>query len=101
MINEIVLVGKINEIGEVEKNKQMIKLEVKRFLNEINDINSDIFTCRLWSSIFSKIVKLCDIGDTLAIRGRLENNEGQMQVVAEKVVLLNKSKKNILKGREI
>ena len=97
MINDIVLVGKIEKINEITDKKREIKLEIERPFDEKKGRNSDIITCQLWHSIFSKVVSVCAIGDLLAVRGRLVNEKEKFFVVAEKVVLLNKKQKNILK----
>lgn len=99
MINEVVLVGKIVEVGRVDDNKKKIVLEVERPFKEGEGRKNDIFICQLWTSIFNKVISFCKDGDMLAIRGRIENENDKSIVVAEKVVLLNKSKENILKDR--
>ena len=92
MINQIVLVGKIEEIDSSSSNKKKIKLGVERPFDESKGRVFDVFVCQLWNSIFSKITSVCNIGDMLAIRGRIEEDNNEYIVIAENVVLLNKSK---------
>ena len=71
MINQVVLVGKIKDIGGESKNKRELLLEVERPFREVEGKISDIFTCKLWSGIFNKILSLCAMGDLIAIKGRV------------------------------
>jgi len=101
MINEVILVGRVKSIGDEKENKNTLLLEVERPFKEVDGRVSDTFICKLWSSIFNKIIMFSKIGDMLAIRGRIVNEKNEYLVIAEKVVVLNKSKDNILKDNKI
>ena len=96
MLNQIVLIGKIKGIEKTE-NKNEVILEVERPFQEDEIRKSDVFVCRLWSCIFNGMLSLCAIGDLVAIKGRVNYEEEKYIINAENVVLLNKSKENILK----
>ena len=96
MLNQIVLIGKIKGIEKTE-NKNEVILEVERPFQEDEIRKSDVFVCRLWSCIFKGMLSLCAIGDLVAIKGRVNYEEEKYIINAENVVLLNKSKENILK----
>lgn len=100
MINQIILIGKIKEIETKECKKELL-LEVERPYRENEGKVFDVFTCKLWGCIFDKIVSLCNIGDTIAIKGRVNVEDSKYIVNGENVVLLNKSKNNISKNEEI
>ena len=96
MINEVILVGKIKEIEEGAENQNLV-LEVERPFNDNDGRTWDVFTCKLWSAIFKKVLLSCKLGDLLAVKGRLITNEDKVFIMAENVVILNKSRDNILK----
>lgn len=96
MLNQIVLIGKIKSIEQVE-NKNEVLLEVERPFQEDEIRKSDLFVCRLWTCIFNRIVSLCAKGDLIAVKGRVNYEEEKCIINAENVVLLNKSKENISK----
>ncbi len=95
MVNEVILVGRIKDLGLEENNKKDIILEVERPFNDVDGRISDTFICRLWTAIFSKIIRYCKQGDLMAIKGRMINENESSIVMAENVVILNKSRENI------
>lgn len=96
MINEVILVGKINAISNLKENKREVLLEVERPFKEVEGRSSDVFSCQLWNSIFNKVLSFCSIGDLLAIKGRIvKDKNNQYLIMAENVVMLNKSKKKV------
>lgn len=97
MINEVILVGRLDSIKDEFENKQDIIVSVERPFNDVDGRKWDTFNCRLWTSIFKKVLISCKNGDLLAIKGRLVNEDSSYLVMAENVVILNKSKDNILK----
>lgn len=97
MINEVILVGKIRSINKENQYKSNLELEVERPFRDGEGRVSDIFNCKLWNSIFNKVISFSKAGDLLAIKGRIENDNSSYLVVAENVVILNKSSNNILK----
>lgn len=96
MINEVVLVGKISKISKELDCKKELLIDVERPFKEGAGRVSDTFICQLWTSIFKKVLSVCNIGDLLAIKGRLiKDEDDRYLIVAENVVMLNKSEKNI------
>lgn len=97
MVNEVVLVGKLKGVKERDEFKKSLFIEIERpFKNTYNRIN-DVIECVFWDSLFKRIVSGCKSGDMIAIRGRIENEENKCHVAIENIVLLNKSRDNILK----
>ena len=95
MINEVILVGKIKNLEASNDTKKELLLEVERPFKEVEGRVSDIFVCQLWHSIFKKVVDFCSIGDLLAIKGRIICEEKRYLIMAENVVMLNKSKEKV------
>ena len=101
MVNDVVLVGRIKELAKEVENKRDLVLEVERPFNDVEGRVSDCLVCRLWTSVFNKILKYCKKGDMIAIRGRIVNESCECIIMAENVVILNKSRDNILKHQQI
>ena len=89
MINQLFLLGKIKNMNEIEKNE--IVVEVKRnYKNAEGLFESDCFKCNLWFALSKKISINCKIGDLVAVKGRLVDDNGICNILAEQVILLNK-----------
>lgn len=97
MVNEVILVGRLDSIESEKNNKTEIILSIERPFNDVEGRKWDSFNCKLWSSIFKRVILNCKVGDLLAIKGRLSNENSKYTIMAENVVILNKSKDNILK----
>ncbi len=105
MLNEVIVMGKIlskpvlNETMNGNKVANII-LEVKRpFRNNVGVYESDFIHCILWRGVAETCCNLCNVGDMLCIKGRLQSrfyespdkqNVQMLEVVAEKVELMNK-----------
>lgn len=97
MFNEVILVGKIKNIGVMEENKREIVLEVERCFKESEERTFDLFVCKLWSAIFNKIISYCSYGDIIVVKGRLVKEGESCYIMGEHVVLLNKYIDNVSK----
>lgn len=94
-MNQIVLIGRIKGMENLEY-KNRILLEVERPFKENSIKETDVFSCELWTAIFKRVIGLCNEGDQIAIKGRIVYENDNYIVKGENVVLLNKSKNNIL-----
>lgn len=92
MINQLFLLGKI--IGMPSKNvgENELLIEVKRnYKNTEGIFESDYFKCHLWIALSKKISLGCKVGDLVAVKGRLIEDAGICNILAEQIILLNKS----------
>ena len=97
MLNQFTLVGRITKTPEMMENQDgskfaIINLAVPRtFKNENGKYDTDFIDCTLWKSIAENTCKYCKRGDTIGIRGRIQNlnNTAQLQLIAEKVTFLS------------
>ena len=97
MLNEVILVGVVNEIRELDKYKNELILKIERIFKDRDNRCFDILRCRYWKNLYqSKIENLKD-GDIVSIKARIESEEEEMIIMIEKIVLLNKSRNNVLK----
>ena len=66
-------------------------LEVKRnYKNADGVFEKDCFNCHLWIALSKRIVTKCKQGDLVALKGRLVDDNGKCNILAEQVILLNK-----------
>ena len=98
MLNQIVLVGRLVEAPKVEKEdgkeKSVITLAVQRSYKNKDDVyETDFINCVLWNGIASNTAEYCNKGDLIGVKGRVQGNDGKMEILAEKVTFLS-SKKN-------
>lgn len=93
MINQLFLLGQIKEMPILVANSKSIKfkIEVRRNYKNIEGVfEKDIFDCYLWIAISKKISLYCKVGDIVAVKGRLVDDNGNCHILAEQVILLNK-----------
>ena len=89
MINQIVLLGKIKEMKNIEKNE--LTVEVRRnYKNTEGVFEKDCFRCNLWIALSKRIGLNCKEGDLVVVKGRLVDDNGLCNILAEQVILLNK-----------
>ena len=97
MVNEVILVGVIKEIEKSDEFKNKLKIQIERQYKDGYERQFDLVNCMYWKSIYEKIIKNVNIGDMVAIKGRLEEENDSFVVMIENFVLLNKTKHNVLK----
>ena len=104
MINQVIVLGKISELPIMKEtingNKvATILLEVTRnFRNSEGEYEVDLMQFTLWKGIAESTVAIAQVGDILAVKGRLqtssyESQEGiiyyNYELIAEKVSFVN------------
>ena len=105
MLNQIVLVGRINNdpagmCDEKHHNFTMINLVVPRsYKNEKGEYDNDEIEIKLYDTIATTTLEYVHKGDLVGVKGRLQNNDGKLIVVAEKITFLS-SKKEEKEGEE-
>lgn len=89
MLNQLVIVGRLYQ--EIKDN--IIVVSVPRsFKNEEGEYDTDLITCKVWGNLSENVEKFCTKGSVIGIKGRLENNNNKIEVIAEKITFLNSSK---------
>lgn len=94
VLNQVVMVGRITgEIKESflgEKKVVSIELSVQRpYKNENGEYETDIIPVTLWDGIAQNVMEYCNTGDLVGVKGRLQVNDGNLGIVAEKVTFLS------------
>lgn len=98
MLNQVVLVGRIAkevEVKELEGDKKVseITLAIPRsFKNEEGAYDTDLVNITLWDSIAENVKEYCRKGDIVGIKGRVQDNNSQLEIVADRVSFLSSKK---------
>ncbi|NLW28349.1 MAG: single-stranded DNA-binding protein [Erysipelothrix sp.] len=102
-MNSLTLVGvlkKYPELEELKNGKKQYRFIVeaeKNFRNEDGSIEKELYECIIWRGIADTIISVCEEGQLLGIRGRLQpkrleiNENGPVyaaEIVAEKISIL-------------
>lgn len=98
MLNQVVMVGRLVENPiiekEDEKEKSIITLAIPRSYKNADGVyDTDFIPCVLWEGIATSTAEYCKKGDLVGVKGRLESNEGKIEIIIEKVTFLS-TKKN-------
>lgn len=108
-MNHVILVGKLSQepvcdVSEKGRKRTIVYVAVPRgFKNSEGKYETDFFRCVLWNAMASAAKDYCHVGDTIGIKGRIqnksyvaENNETKYitEVIAERVSFLAPAKKN-------
>ncbi len=107
-MNQCVMVGRIaNDFDFIEsevktKKKKsdkkfcILTLAVQRsFKNENGEYETDFIPVVLWENLAENTKEYCHKGDVVGIKGRIQNFEDKIQVVAERVTFLTSRSKEI------
>lgn len=108
-MNQVILVGRLSqdpeyEISEMGKKRTIINVAIARgFKNSEGKYETDFIRCVLWNGMASATKDYCHTGDTIGIKGRLQNrsyvneqNETKYitEVIAERISFISSSNKN-------
>ena len=100
MLNQLVIVGRLTEIGEIKTGANgkycRITLAVPRsYKNANGEYESDFIKVTLRGGVAETTTEYCRKGDIIGIKGRIEStNKGNTKLVAEKVSFLSSKKES-------
>lgn len=91
MLNQVMLVGRISDQGEVHGGELILTLAIARAnKNDEGFFETDFINCRLSDTVASKAAEYCTKGDLVGIKGNLIQDSGGATVVSvEKVTFLS------------
>ena len=98
MLNQVVLVGRIVEgleIKELENGKKVanIKIAIPRsWKNAEGEYETDFVPLNLYDNIASNTVEYCGKGDIVGVKGRIQVEENNIQIIVEKLTFLSSKK---------
>lgn len=114
MLNHVILVGRLtskSRLLEKENGKKYLKITLaipRAYKNKVGAYDTDFIDVILWTNIAENTNELCNIGDLIGVKGRIETRviekeienseynkfEKEINVIAEKVTFLSSKKTN-------
>lgn len=89
MLNQVVLVGRIEKIEKGENDTKM-SIKVQRGYKNLNgEYDTDIIPTILKGMIANNTLEYCKINDVVGIKGKLENRGNQLMVLATELTFLS------------
>lgn len=97
MLNQVILVGRLERINEIGEKQVLITLATPRsYKNENGEYDTDYIDIILRNGVASNTQEYCKIGDLIGIKGRIENIKESVipAIVAEKITFLKSGGKD-------
>lgn len=97
MLNQIVLVGRLvqdPEIKELEKVGYITLAVSRSYKNANGEYDTDLIPVTLFKGIAENTKAYCKKGDMVGVRGRIECENGKINLIAEKVSFLSSRKES-------
>ena len=95
MLNQVVLVGRLYEMKEIEESNVLITLATPRsFKNENGEYEEDYIDILLKGNVAQSTLEYCKNGDLIGVKGRIENIKESIipAIIAEKITFLSSKK---------
>lgn len=91
MLNQFTLIGRMVEITKEENGAYgFMKLAVTRSIkNDEGMYDTDFIPIKLWCGIMENAFNFCQKGDMIGVRGRIETENNEVVIIAEKVTFLS------------
>ena len=96
MLNQVVIIGRITRDLEKQIEKDTdnkivcMTLAVPRsFKNENGEYDTDFISVRLYKGVAENTFEYCKKGDLVGVKGRVQNENGAMTIIAEKITFLS------------
>ena len=95
MLNQIILVGRLTDtpiLETLESGKTICNITVavqRSYKNADGVYETDFINCLLQFGDAENTCKYCKKGDLIGIKGKLQNNNDKLEVVAERVTFLS------------
>lgn len=95
MLNQVVLVGRLTEIKRENEYTIEIELAVPRsFKNADGIYDTDYIKCMVNGNVAKNTEEYCNKGDLVGIKGRVQEKDGIMNIIAEKITFLSSKKED-------
>jgi single-strand DNA-binding protein len=98
MLNQIILVGRLIKDLEVKEGEDgskycIMSLAIPRsFKNAEGVYETDFVDCKTFSTVAENSAEYCKKGDIVGIKGRIQSQDGKLEIIAEKVTFLSSHK---------
>ena len=91
MHNMVYLIGRLS--ADIKENDSSIKLAVTRaYKNEIGEYETDFVEVKLFGAMLENTIKYIKKGDLIGVKGRLQVENNQLIVIADKLSFLTSNK---------
>lgn len=97
MLNQIVLVGRLvsdPEIKELEKVGYITLAVSRSYKNANGEYDTDFIPVILFKGIAENTKTYCKKGDMVSVRGKIECENGKINLIAEKISFLSSRKES-------
>ena len=88
MVNQVVLIGRIAQIKENEKDAIINIAVPSNSKNENGEYDVDFIDCQLFNNVAQSTIEYCQKGDLIGIKGKLKSLEDKIIMSAERVTFL-------------
>lgn len=101
MLNQVMLVGKINKYDAIDQSSINLSVAVQRFTTSgSKEIVVDIIPCLLTGNLSTTFTEYCQIGNTVGVRGKLQVENQVLYLLVDKITFLS-SKKLMVSNNEV
>ena len=94
MLNQVIMIGKVASFPQRNEKDYVLAsftMEVERpYFTADGQPQSDLFPVTLWRGIADVISEKYHLGETVAVKGRLEMNNGSIEIIAERVSFITR-----------
>lgn len=91
MHNMVYLIGRLS--ADIKENDSSIKLAVGRqYKNENGEYETDFVDVKLFGAMLENTIKYIKKGDLISVKGRLQVENNQLIVIADKLSFLTSNK---------
>lgn len=95
MLNQVVLVGRLKEVKYEDEVNVGFTLVVPRSYKNIDGIyEEDRIPVYISGSIAKNFKEYCKEGDLVGIKGRVQEKDGKIDIIAEKITFLSSKKED-------
>ena len=101
MLNQVILVGRLSKelkLKETESGEKYLEFTLavsRHFKNMDGEYEIDFINCISFKSVAENTSNWCKKGDLIGIKGRIQTNKGEMQIIAEKITFLSNKSEEI------
>lgn len=93
MLNQTTIVGRLIDIPEIKEDSVYITLAVPRsYKNSNGEYDTDFIPIKVWKGVEQQVLDYITKGDLIGIKGMIQNNNNQIEILAEKITFLSNKK---------
>ena len=99
MLNQVVFVGRLvadPTVKELEDGRKVSDITIaipRTYKDEDGETPTDFIDVALWNAIAENTAEYCHKGDIIGIKGRVQKNKKNLEIIAEKVTFLSSKSK--------